>query len=72
MTSEDVIDAATARWENGQPMPEIQLDQALWLVALADRQDLEARAVAEASIPTLLAEATIAVTKCDPVDGRTA
>lgn len=67
VTSEAVIDAATARWENGQPMPEVQLDQALWLVALADRQDLEARAVAEASIPTLLAEATIAVTRCDPV-----
>ena len=66
-SSEDVIDAAAARWENGEPMPGIQFDQPLWLVALAARPDLEARAIAEANIPTTLAEATIAVTKCDPV-----
>lgn len=66
VTTEDVVDAAVARWEAGEPTPELASDQGLWLVAMADRPDLEDRAIAEAAIGPVLGEATIAVTRCDP------
>jgi hypothetical protein len=42
------------------------LDQPLWLVAMADRQDLEYRALAESGIGQVLGRATIATIRCDP------
>jgi tetratricopeptide (TPR) repeat protein len=66
VTTADVIDAAVTRWETGQSALEPQVDQALWLVAMGDRRDLERRAIADAVIGPTLAEATIAVTRCDP------
>ena len=66
VTTEEVVDAAAARWETGQPTPEVQTDQSLWLAALADRPDLEVRAIAEAGLGQILGETIIAVTRCDP------
>lgn len=71
VTTEEAVDAAVTRWETGEPTPERHVDQALWLVALADRTDLEERAVAHAALGPILGRAMIEVTRCDPAAAQT-
>jgi O-antigen ligase/tetratricopeptide (TPR) repeat protein len=62
----DVIAASIARWQRGDPSPEPLLGQPLWLIALADRDDLVAEATGLAGESTALADAAVAVLRCDP------
>lgn len=66
VTTAEVVDAALDRWRSGEPMPELPSDQVLWLVAFADRPDLDDWAVSQTGTSPILGHATVAVRRCDP------
>lgn len=64
VTTAQIIDEATRRWELGLNTPELPRDQGLWLAALANRPDLDSRAIGEATTGRTLAQAELALLRC--------
>ena len=63
----DVVGAATSRWENGLPAPELPGGQGLWLALLSGREDLVSVALDGSSVSSGLDDMTVAVFTCDPM-----
>ena len=66
ITTAELVDSAVSAGKAAYGRQSQYSTNLFWLVAFADRRDLEERAVAEARIgPSLLGKATIAVTRCN-------
>jgi hypothetical protein len=70
VATSEVVDEAVRRWLEGSPSPESFSGQGVWLAVLADRPDLFGVAADELGVSEGLAEATIAVLRCDSQGGN--
>jgi hypothetical protein len=61
VSTAQIIDQATRRWELGLNTPEIASDQGLWLAVLGNRPDIDQRAVDEATMGPTLAKSELAL-----------
>jgi tetratricopeptide (TPR) repeat protein len=64
VSTAQIIDQATRRWELGLNTPEIASDQGLWLAVLGNRPDIDQRAVDEATMGPTLAKSELALLRC--------
>jgi hypothetical protein len=64
-TTQQVIEEAIARWQRMDPSPEPFSGQGIWLATLGGRPDLIEGAIEQSGTSRSLAQATIAVFRCD-------
>jgi O-antigen ligase len=64
VTTRQIVDEATRRWELGLRTPAPPRDQGLWLAALDDRPDLDERAIRRATLSRRTAEAELVLLRC--------
>ena len=65
-TTADIVDSALARWRSGQPIPELNSDQGLWLTAMGgDGADPDA--ISESVHSLTLSDALITSVECADV-----
>ena len=65
----DAVDAAAARLEAGEPSPQSNALFAIWLTALAERDELLPAAIGQSGLTESLGEAYAAAVACDPATG---
>ena len=63
--TQEVLDRAIERWQEGAPMPELARDQSLWLTLMADRADLVEVASAESGWSPAIDETLGLVMRCE-------
>jgi O-antigen ligase len=68
LTTPQIADAATRRWELGVSTPALPSDQGLWLAALDDRPDLDELAIRQSTLSPGMAKAELVLLRCGSAD----
>jgi O-antigen ligase len=68
VTTPQIVDVATRRWELGLSTPALPSDQGLWLATLDNRPDLDGLGIGQATLSRPLAEAELVLLRCGSAD----